>query len=245
MSLSTACVTIGVGGTECARIRERDVEIIQERRTPPPQRWLASVHLGKEEVRNAALWRSAHVGAAAIDLPEPQAEYRDVGEPDLGGREDQLSSATPTALEQIVHEQSLGREVRRGHDCDQPDRHAPANGRLGVVAIRRRDHQHEQQNALEAGQQPAGTDRQPARQRHVQPNRYQYRELGLPERLNDAQLRVARAKRAEPFRYHLPSHIRRAAVSACQADPALPLRRRRGAAPAERESVDRAADEQP
>jgi hypothetical protein len=50
------------------------------------------------------------VRTAAIDLPEPQAEDGHVGEPDLGGRQNQCSSAGPTALEQIVDEQSLRRK---------------------------------------------------------------------------------------------------------------------------------------
>jgi hypothetical protein len=65
------------------------------------------------------------------------------------------------------------------------------------VNIRRRDHQPQQQHTFEGGNKPVRTDRQPGRQRHVQNYRHQDRELSLPERLDDAQLRVMPPQHAE------------------------------------------------
>ena len=78
-----------VGGGEGGGVGERHVQVVDELRTPVERLDAIVVHLREQEVGSAVVPGGAPARPAAIELPVPQAEDQEVGQPDEHARDDQ------------------------------------------------------------------------------------------------------------------------------------------------------------
>src|ERR1019366_6566002 len=87
---------------ECGGVGQRDVEVVDEFR-PPVDRLDAVIrHLREQEVRGAVRPGGAPAGTAPVELPIPQGEDQEVGEPDQDAGDDQLLSFGDLVVKEVV-----------------------------------------------------------------------------------------------------------------------------------------------
>ena len=138
-------------GRERRRVRQRHVQVVDELR-PPVERLDAVVgHLREQEVGRAVVPRRAPAGAAAVDLPVPQGEDQEVGQPDQHARDDQLAPVGDVVVQQEVRQRDQREDVGGAHERGQRERDAPAALVLVLELARGGHRQADQQHASSAG----------------------------------------------------------------------------------------------
>ena len=87
-------------------------------------------HLRKQEIGGPVMPGGAPAGAAAVDLPVPQGEDQEVGQPDQHARDDQLTAVGDFVVQQEVGELDEREHVGGAHESGQRDGDSPAAGVL-------------------------------------------------------------------------------------------------------------------
>jgi len=131
-----------VGRAECRGVGERQVQVVAERGLPARRSQSRADHLHELEVRVLAVRVRPGHRAAAVELPVPQGEDDDVGEPDdSAGHKQRSGGVAHGALHQPDdepdHREGVGQAEQEGEDQAQQ-----ADGpRLGVDPARVGHHQ--------------------------------------------------------------------------------------------------------
>jgi hypothetical protein len=115
-----------VGRAERGRVRERDVEVVEEERPPAGLDEHRLGLLGEEEVALGRGRGGAAERPAAVELPVPEPEQEHVHDPHVDGRPQQGRGVRLRAVHQQVDEQDDRGRVRGAHDRDRPEREAAA-----------------------------------------------------------------------------------------------------------------------
>ncbi len=126
-----------VRGAERGGVRVGEVQIIGIHRTPVRRRQLGSGVLREREARLDAGVGRALGRTAAIELPVPEAEDDEVGEPDRGAapaEQVRRPAQTVRAVQDVVDEQAHAGHRADRHDRDQHDRRSTSLHRAAVDA---------------------------------------------------------------------------------------------------------------
>lgn len=79
------------------------------------------VHLGEEEVWIWVPCMRSSAGATTVELPVPEGEYHDVGQPDRAAGQEQACGVVDSATDKRVDEAEYGPDIRSAHDGDKEE----------------------------------------------------------------------------------------------------------------------------
>ena len=105
----------------------------------------------------------ALAGTAAIELPVPEGEDQEVGEPDQHARDEQLARMVGVVVQQEVRERAQREDVCARYERDHPERERPPPRVLALELVWRGQEQAHQQRTLQRRQQPRWPHREPLR----------------------------------------------------------------------------------
>src|SRR5438309_9939200 len=87
----------------------------------------------------------------AVELPVPESEDDDVGEPDGDRRDDQLASLVQATMEQLAEQEGQIDGVRRRHQTNEQNREDSSSRRFDRGSVRAKKSDRHEEDALEGG----------------------------------------------------------------------------------------------
>jgi choline dehydrogenase-like flavoprotein len=174
-----------VGRAERGRVREAEVEVVEEHRPPARRGELGAQLLREGEVDRDVLPR-ARERAAAVDQPVEHREREVVPEPDQAAGCEQLLRRVrhADALDQVVDQDRRGPEGGGNEQAHEPHDQRPQPPFARCQAGRVAEEQEEEQHALDRRQQPRHVDyalrREPEAESDVQDEEREQRQGRRP-----------------------------------------------------------------